>query len=103
MADGGAGRRTAGGGRGAVEIRTPHKDVGKKRRNLNTWENCAISTGCEVVEGAAPPCRTAPEDQQPGAVEAEGFSQLAHDRRNDAPALEVVAEDWLISVPKPGV
>ena len=29
-ADGGAGRRTAGGGRGAVKVRTPHKDVGKK-------------------------------------------------------------------------
>ena len=28
-ADGGAGRRTAGGGRGAVKVRTPHKDVGK--------------------------------------------------------------------------
>ena len=29
-ADGGAGRRTAGGGRGAVKVRTPHKDVGNK-------------------------------------------------------------------------
>ena len=48
-ADGGAGRRTADGGRGAVKVRTPHKDLEKKHLHRFWLAVCWCCVGCLFV------------------------------------------------------